>query len=66
MREFTRFEYQYILMLAGRARQDMMEDKKNGVDQIDPNIDSYINALESIANKAHAGMKEIDKRKEAK
>jgi hypothetical protein len=71
MNEFTRFENQYILMLAVRAKQDLMleldaEKKKiayygNTQSFIDPNIRNYIEALEDIIKKAKINMQEIDR-----
>lgn len=68
---FTRFENQYILMLAVRAKQDLMvelneEMKKiehygNTQSFIDPNIRNYIEALTDIIDKAKSNMNEYDK-----
>lgn len=67
---FTRFENQYILMLAVRAKQDLMvelneEMKKieyygNTQSFIDPNIRNYIEALTDIIDKAKSNMNEYD------
>lgn len=71
MNEFTRFENQYIFMLAVRAKQDLMleleEEKKkikhygNTQSFIDPNIRNYIEALGDIIKKAKSNMEEIDR-----
>ena len=68
---FTRFENQYILMLAVRAKQDLMvelnEEMKKieeyGYTQsfIDPNIRNYIEALSDIIDKAKSNMNEYDR-----
>ena len=68
---FTRFENQYILMLAVRAKQDLMvelneEMKKieyygNTQSFIDPNIRNYIEALTDIIDKAKSNMNEYDR-----
>jgi NifB/MoaA-like Fe-S oxidoreductase len=68
---FTRFENQYILMLAVRAKQDLMlefeeENRKikiygNTQSFIDPNIRNYIEALTDIIEKAKSNMGEYDK-----
>lgn len=66
--EYSKFENQYILMLAVRAKQDLMleleaEQKKiayygNTQSFIDPNIRNYIEALGDIIEKAKANMQE--------
>lgn len=71
MSEFTRFENQYIFMLAVRAKQDLMleleEEKKkikhygNTQSFIDPNIRNYIEALGDIIKKTKSNMEEIDR-----
>jgi hypothetical protein len=71
MREFTRFENQYIFMLALRAKQDLMlelkeEEKKikyygNTQSFIDPNIRNYIEALGDIIEVAKFNMEEFDR-----
>jgi len=71
MKHFTRFENQYILMLAVRAKEDLMleleaEKKKiayygNTQSFIDPNIRNYLDALEDIIKKAKINMQEIDR-----
>lgn len=61
MKQFTRFETQYILMLAVRAREELKKEKEGQTGYIDPNIDSYIDALEEIAYKAKDNLKEYDK-----
>lgn len=71
MKEFTRFENQYIFMLAVRAKQDLMleieeEQKKirhygNTQSFIDPNIRNYIEALSDIIEKVKSNMQEYDK-----
>jgi hypothetical protein len=70
MKEFTRFENQYIFILAIRAREDLMRDfkeeqakiKKYGNTQsfIDPNIRNYIEALDDIIEKTKSNMQEYD------
>jgi hypothetical protein len=64
--EYSKFENQYILMLAVRAKQDLMleleaEKKKiayygNTQSFIDPNIRNYIDALTDIIEKAKINM----------
>lgn len=66
MENFTRFENQYILMLAVRSRQDLLEDMKEQTGYIDPNLQTYIDSLESIANKAKTNMREYDSVKNQK
>jgi hypothetical protein len=71
MKHFTRFENQYIFMLAVRAKQDLMleleeEQKKikyygNTQSFIDPNIRNYIEALGDIIEKVKSNMEEYDK-----
>jgi hypothetical protein len=68
---FTRFENQYILMLAVRAKQDLMVELKEEMKKIehygntqsfiDPNIRNYIEALSDIIDKAKSNMNEYDK-----
>ena len=59
---FTRFENQYIFMLASRAKRDLIKDKADGQSLVDPNIDSYIMSLENICKKASENMNEHDQR----
>ena len=76
MKEFTRFENQYIFMLALRAKQDLMlelqeEEKKikyygNTQSFIDPNIRNYIEALTDIIEVAKSNMEEFDREEEQK
>ena len=76
MKEFTRFENQYILMLAVRAKQDLMleleaEKKKiayygNTQSFIDPNLRNYVEALGDIIEKAKTNLQEFDEKQEAK
>ena len=76
MKEFTRFENQYIFMLALRAKQDLMlelqeEEKKikyygNTQSFIDPNIRNYIEALGDIIEVAKYNMEEFDREEEQK
>jgi hypothetical protein len=76
MKEFTRFENQYIFMLALRAKQDLMlelqeEEKKikyygNTQSFIDPNIRNYIEALGDIIEVAKSNMEEFDREEEQK
>jgi len=64
--EYSKFENQYILMLAVRAKEDLKleldaEKKKiayygNTQSFIDPNIRNYIEALEDIIKKAKSNM----------
>jgi hypothetical protein len=71
VKHFTRFENQYIFMLAVRAKQDLMleleEEKKkikhygNTQSFIDPNIRNYIEALGDIIKKTKENMDEIDR-----
>lgn len=73
VKEFTRFENQYIFMLAIRAREDLMLEvkreeekiKKYGNTQsfIDPNIRNYIEVLEDILEKTKSNMQEYDSEK---
>jgi hypothetical protein len=63
---FTRFENQYIFMLALRAREDLkleLEEEKKKIEYygntqsfIDPNIRNYIEALDDIIEKTKANM----------
>ena len=69
---FTRFENQYILMLAIRAKQDLMlalkeEEEKikfygetEGQNFIDPNLRDYVEALTSIIEKSKTNMNKYD------
>ncbi len=57
MEKFTKFEHQYILMLAGRAKHDLEKDLEGQKGYIDPNIPTYIKTLESIARKCFNNMK---------
>jgi hypothetical protein len=57
MEKFTKFEYQYIVMLAFHARQDLKKMLEENSGYIDPNIPSYIESLESIINKAKNNIK---------
>jgi hypothetical protein len=66
MENFTRFENQYILMLAVRARQDLVADMKEQSGYKDPNLQSYVDSLESIVNKAKLNMREYDSLKKQK
>ena len=71
MKVYTRFENQYILMLAVRAKQDLLleleeEERKikyygNTQSFIDPNIRNYVEALTDIIEKAQSNMSEYDK-----
>jgi hypothetical protein len=61
MKEYTRFETQYIMMLALRARQELQEQQLDG-GQDDTNLKNYIEMLESIADKAKENIKELDKK----
>ena len=68
---YTRFENQYIFMLAIRAREDLLialkeEEEKikfygNTQSFIDPNLRNYIEALNDIIEKARLNMGEYDK-----
>lgn len=70
-RIYSRFENQYILMLAVRAREDLKreyeeEQKKikyygNTQSFIDPGIRDWIEALGDIIEKAKENMNEYDK-----
>ncbi len=65
MENFTRFENQYIMMLAIRAKQELekeMKDRPFGY--VDPNIESYIETLGKMAIKAKMNCQEYDKNKE--
>lgn len=62
MKEFTRFETQYIMMLALRAKQDLKEELKGQSGYIDPNLEKYIKSLRSIALKAKLNLREYDER----
>lgn len=57
---FTRFENQYIFILAVRAKQDLQKDLEDQQGYKDPNITEYIKSLESICDKTKRVMKEID------
>ena len=71
MMDFTRFENQYILMLASRAKRDLMQEieeerekmkKYNTTESfLDPNINGYTESLEAIIQKAKSNMQEYDK-----
>lgn len=71
LKVYTRFENQYILMLAVRAKQDLLleleeEERKikyygNTQSFIDPNIRNYVEALTDIIEKAQSNMSEYDK-----
>lgn len=71
MNKFTRFEHQYILVLAVRAKQDLIGELKeeqekmklynNSESFIDPNIKSYIETLETIIKKSKENMEKIDR-----
>lgn len=68
---FTRFENQYILMLAVRAKQDLIkqlneEEEKDklyndGQSFMDPYLRDYIETLTDIIEKAKSNMGEYDK-----
>lgn len=63
MKEFTRFETQYIMMLAIRTRQELLENSVKDFDEFgvfDPNFTLYTDTLASIANKAKANLEEFD------
>lgn len=64
MENFTRFENQYIMMLAVRAKQELEKGVKEQSAFIDPNIESYIETLGKIALKAKANCQEYDKKVE--
>lgn len=64
MENFTRFENQYIMMLALQGKKDLTEQLKGQTGYIDPNIESYIETLQIIAEKAKSNMREYDKKKE--
>lgn len=71
MSEFTRFEYQYIVMLASRAKRDLMSEieeerekmkKYNTTESfLDPNINGYTESLQAIIQKAKESMNKIDR-----
>jgi hypothetical protein len=63
LERFSRFENQYIMMLALRAKKELSEERDGQTGYIDPNIDSYIESLGSIAEKAKSNMREYDKSK---
>lgn len=52
MKNYNRFESQYILMLASRAKRDLLKDP--GAEPI------WIHALQEIIDKSKYNMKEID------
>jgi hypothetical protein len=68
---FTRFENQYILMMAIRAKEDLMleleEEKRkleiygNNQNFIDPNLRSFVQALTDIIVKAQVNINEYDR-----
>lgn len=60
MKNFTRFENQYIMMLALQGKKDLSEQLAGQKGYIDPNIEFYIETLQIIAEKAKSNMKEHD------
>lgn len=64
MENFTRFENQYIMMLAVRAKQELEKEAEGQTGYIDPNIESYIKTLGVIALKAKSNCQEYDKKVE--
>jgi hypothetical protein len=66
MNEYTRFESQYIMMLALRARQELQQQQLDQPGPMDSNLKNYIEALETIANKAKENIKELDQRESEK
>lgn len=62
MENFTRFETQYIMMLALRAKQELEQDVKEQKGYLDPNIESYIETLGKMAIKARTNLQEYDKK----
>jgi hypothetical protein len=67
MEKFTRFENQFIMMLALRAKQEFQEmvEEQDVLAQIDPHIPKYIESLHSIAVKARTNLREYDAEKES-
>lgn len=71
MREFTRFEYQYILLMASHAKRDLMREieedrekmkKYNTTESfLDPNINGYMESLQAIIQKTKESMNKIDR-----
>ena len=59
MQKFTKFEHQYIMVLALQAKENFDEAMKNqeAFTQVDPNISKYMEVLESIAIKARDNIK---------
>lgn len=67
---FTRFENQYILMLAVRAKQDLMREFKeeeekdklynDGQSFMDPHLKNYIETLNDIIKKVKLNMNKYD------
>lgn len=67
MNEFTKYEHQYILMLAINAKQQLEQQIQEGLpgwEFMGPDLPEYIKVLESIANKAGENMKELDKKEQ--
>lgn len=64
MFNFTRFENQYIMMLAIRAKQDLEKEFKSQDDYSGSNIETYVKALQEIAIKAKSNCQEYDRNKE--
>lgn len=62
MFNFTRFENQYIMMLAIRAKQDLEKEFKSQDDYAGSNIETYVKALSEIAIKAKSNCLEYDKK----
>ena len=54
--EYSKFENQYILMLAVRAKQDLEIALEKNRGYLDPNTESYIKSLESVISKAKINM----------
>jgi hypothetical protein len=68
MTNFTHFENQYILMLASRAKRDLLEEIEQDKEKmklyntaesfLDPNIEKYIETLNSVIKKVKEDMTE--------
>jgi hypothetical protein len=67
MNEFTKYEQQYILILARNAKQHLEQQIQEGLpgwEFMGPDMPEYIKTLESIAKKAGENMKELDKKEQ--
>jgi hypothetical protein len=58
--EYSKFENQYILMLAVRAKQDLEIELEKSRGYLDPNTESYIETLKNMINIAKHNMNEME------